>query len=329
MESLITIKNLHKHFESKKGFWGNQKEIVYALNGISLEINKGETYALVGESGCGKSTAGRCIIGLDKATKGEVFFEGTDITKANKKTLKNLRQKIQIIFQNPYASLNPRMTIGDILREPLKINTNLNKAEIEQEVYKLLDMVGMSKDSLTRYAHEFSGGQRQRVGIARALALKPQFIVADEPTSALDVSIQAQIINLMQKLKKELNLTYLVISHDLSLVRHIADKVGVMYLGEIVEEAPCKELFDNPKHPYTKALLSAAPSFDTTKGEKILLSGDLPSPKNLPIGCNFCTRCPNVMNICKENDPEYTYFSTTHKAKCHLYSKEPTTSQKL
>lgn len=321
MENLIKIKSLHKHFESKKGFWGKDKEIVYALNGISLNIKRGETYALVGESGCGKSTAGRCIIGLNKATSGEVFFDDINLTKATKKELKNLRLKMQIIFQNPYASLNPRMTIGDILKEPLKINTKLNSQEIEKEIYNLLNMVGMKKDTLTRYAHEFSGGQRQRIGIARALALKPEFIVADEPTSALDVSIQAQIINLMQDLKKELGLTYLVISHDLSLVQHIADKVGVMYLGEIVEEGYTKELFESPKHPYTKALLSAAPSFNTTKGEKILLSGDLPSPKNLPEGCNFCTRCPKVMDICKTNDPSYTDFKNGHIAKCHLYNQ--------
>lgn len=321
MEKLIKIKNLNKHFKTKKGFWGKEKEIVYAVNNLSFEINKGETFALVGESGCGKSTAGRCIIGLNQSTSGEIIYDGVNVSTADKKQLKKLRKKMQIIFQNPYASLNPRMTIGNILAEPLKINTNLTKTQIQERIAQLLEMVGMSEDSIQRYSHEFSGGQRQRIGIARALSLNPEFIVADEPTSALDVSIQAQIINLLQKLKKELDLTYLLISHDLTLVSYIADRVGVMYLGEIVELAPCKELFTNPKHPYTKALLSAAPSFDPKKGEKILLSGDLPSPKDLPKGCNFCTRCPYVMDVCKDNDPEYTNFSSQHKAKCHLYLK--------
>lgn len=321
MNTFIKIENLKKRFESKKGFWGQKKDIVYALNGVSIDIPKGETFALVGESGCGKSTAARCILALESITSGDVIFDGTNLRTANKKTLQNLRKRMQIIFQNPYASLNPRMKIGDILAEPLKINLKLSKNEIEKSILEIADITGISKDSLGRYPHEFSGGQRQRIGIARAIILKPDFIIADEPVSALDVSIQAQILNLLKDLKQDLNLTYLFISHDLSVVKYIADRVGVMYLGELVEIATTQELFNNPKHPYTKALLMAIPQINKNNKEKILLSGDLPSPKNLPKGCMFASRCPNAMEICKQINPEYTDFSTTHRAKCHLYDE--------
>lgn len=320
MDNFIKIENLKKQFETKKGFWGEQKEIIYAVNGLNFEIQKGETFALVGESGCGKSTAARCILALEKITSGNVLFDGTNLTTADKKTLQNLRKRMQIIFQNPYSSLNPRMKIKDTLAEPLKINLKLSKAEIEKRIIEIADLTGISKDSLNRFPHEFSGGQRQRIGIARAIILKPDFIVADEPVSALDVSIQAQILNLLKDLKQELNLTYLFISHDLSVVKYIADKVGVMYLGELVETAPTQELFEDPKHPYTRALLNAVPKIEKEKSQRILLSGDLPSPKNLPEGCMFSSRCPNATEICRQINPDYSYFSEEHKAKCHLYN---------
>lgn len=319
MDNFIQIENLKKRFESKKGFWGNKKETVYALNGIDFNIKKGETFALVGESGCGKSTAARCILALEKISDGNVIFDGTNLSTADKKTIRNLRKKMQIIFQNPYASLNPRMKIKDILAEPLKINLKLPKEEIEKRILEIADMTGISKDSLTRYPHEFSGGQRQRIGIARAIILKPEFIIADEPVSALDVSIQAQILNLLKDLKQELNLTYLFISHDLSVVKYIADRVGVMYLGEMAEIATTKELFEDPKHPYTKALLNAVPKIGKDNTPKILLSGDLPSPKNLPEGCKFASRCSYATEICRTNNPDYVNFSQEHCAKCHLY----------
>ena len=322
MENFIEIKDLKKQFVTTKGFWGEKKEIVYALNGLNLSIQKGETFALVGESGCGKSTAARCILALEKITSGEVIFDGIDLTTADKKNLKNLRKRMQIIFQNPYSSLNPRMKIYDILAEPLKINYKLTKEEIQDRILKTADMTGISRDSLFRFPHEFSGGQRQRIGIARAIILKPDFIIADEPVSALDVSIQAQILNLLKDLKDELNLTYLFISHDLSVVKYISDRIGVMYLGELVETATTQELFTNPKHPYTKALLGAVPKIQKDGVPKILLSGDLPSPKNLPEGCKFASRCPYVMEICHSINPDYTIFSETHQAKCHLYNKE-------
>ncbi|MDD3420247.1 MAG: ATP-binding cassette domain-containing protein [Candidatus Gastranaerophilales bacterium] len=322
MENFIEIKDLKKQFVTTKGFWGEKKEIVYALNGINFNIKKGETFALVGESGCGKSTAARCILALENITSGEVIFDGINLAKSDRKTLKNLRKRMQIIFQNPYSSLNPRMKIYDILAEPLKINYKLSKEEIQNRILETADMTGVSRDSLSRFPHEFSGGQRQRIGIARAIILKPDFIIADEPVSALDVSIQAQILNLLKDLKKELNLTYLFISHDLSVVKYISDRIGVMYLGELVETATTQELFTNPKHPYTKALLGAVPKIQKDGVPKILLSGDLPSPKNLPEGCKFASRCPYVMEICHTINPDYSVFSETQKAKCHLYTKD-------
>ncbi len=316
MAQFIKVKNLTKKFPIKKGFFNKQVGAVHAVNNISLEIKKGETLGLVGESGCGKSTAGRCILGLIPPTKGSVELEGQDITHRNAKEFRALRKKMQIIFQNPYSSLNPRMSVETILREPLVIHEKLSKKEQKQRILDLLEMVGLNEGVLKRHPHEFSGGQRQRIGIARALALNPKFIVADEPVSALDISIQAQILNLMQGLKKDLNLTYLFISHDLGVIRYICDRVAVMYLGEIVETAPVKELFENPGHPYTQALLSSIPGSDVSK--KIILKGDIPSPVSPPPGCKFHTRCPCAMDVCREVWPERAKISEEHFANCHL-----------
>ena len=321
MNKFIEVKNLVKEFPLKKGFFNKQVGAVHAINNISFDIFKGETLGLVGESGCGKSTTGRCILGLIPSTSGSVKINDIEITSADSNTIQHLRKKMQIIFQNPYSSLNPRMTVKDILREPFIIHEKtLSKKDIDKKLIELLDMVGMSESVLQRYPHEFSGGQRQRIGIARALTLRPEFIVADEPVSALDISIQAQIINLMQKLKNELGLTYLFISHDLSVIRYVCDRVAVMYLGEIAEIATTQELYSNPKHPYTQALLNSVPVPDPNKdvSSRILLKGDLPSPVTMPSGCKFHTRCPYVMDICSKADPEYTKISEDHTAKCHL-----------
>lgn len=320
---LISVKNLYKEFPIKSGFFNKKVGAVYAVNNVSFSINKGETLGLVGESGCGKSTTGRCVLGLIPPTSGEITFNKENILTADQNSLKQLRKKMQIVFQNPYSSLNPRMKIGDILKEPFIVHKGYSKDQINNRLNELIDLTGLAKDSLKRYPHEFSGGQRQRIVIARALALNPEFIVADEPVSALDVSIQAQIINLMENLKKELGLTYLFISHDLSVVRYVSSKVAVMYLGEIVELADCDELYKNPKHPYTQVLLSshpiANPKADTSK--RIILKGDLPSPSNPPQGCKFHTRCPYVMEVCKIKPPDSYYVSNTHYAKCYLLDR--------
>lgn len=321
MKKLIEVKNLSKEFPIKKGFFNKQIGAIHAVNHISFDIYKGETLGIVGESGCGKSTTGRCLLGLEKPTSGEIIFNGVDITVNNSALLKSLRSKMQVIFQNPYSSLNPRMTIKEIIAEPLIINKFINK-NIKARVDELVDIVGLSRNVLSKYPHEFSGGQRQRVGIARALALNPDFIVCDEPVSALDVSIQAQIINLLETLKNEMSLTYLFISHDLSVVRYISNKIAVMYLGEIVEIGNTEEVFANPLHPYTKALLSAIsladPDFDFSK--KIILKGDLPNPANPPSGCKFHTRCSYAMPICNVNKPNNLNKTFSHSVFCHLYS---------
>ena len=324
MEKLFEIKNLNKHFPIKKGFFNKQVGAIYAVNGVDLEIYKGETLGLVGESGCGKSTAGRCIIRLLDPTSGSIIFKGKEISKIKGRKLKDLRKNMQIVFQNPFSSLNPRMTIGEILKEPLIVNKTIPRKEIKARVNELMEMVNLPLNTLERYPHEFSGGQRQRICIARALALNPEFIVADEPVSALDVSVQAQIINLLDDLKKELGLTYLFISHDLSVVKYFCDRVAVMYLGEIIEQAPTDKLFDSPNHPYTQALLSAVPLPDPNRdySGRIILQGDLPSPANPPKGCKFHTRCPYVMEICKSVHPEKTYTSENHFAKCHLLTQK-------
>lgn len=317
---MIEVKGLYKEFPIKKGFFNKKVGAVHAVNNVSFDIAKGETLGLVGESGCGKSTTGRCVLGLIDATAGSVKFDGSEVINADRKVLKNLRQRMQIIFQNPYSSMNPRMNVNEILLEPYVINKKYPKREANEKIAKLLDLVGMPKSSLGKFPHEFSGGQRQRIVIARALTLEPEFIVADEPVSALDVSIQAQIVNLMEELKRELGLTYLFISHDLSVVRYVSDRVAVMYLGEIVEMAPVDKLYNNPKHPYTQALLSSVPvpDHDADKSKKILLTGDLPSPANLPQGCKFHTRCRFATDICRNTHPESLEIDSDHYVKCHL-----------
>lgn len=322
MQKLVEVKNLYKEFPIKAGFFNKKVGAVHAINNISFDIYKNETLGLLGESGCGKSTTGRCIIGLLEATKGSIKIDDVEISAKNKKGIKDLRRKSQIIFQNPYSSLNPRMTVEEILKEPLIIHKVMPKKDMNNRIYQVANMVGLSKSVLDRYPHQFSGGQRQRIGIGRALMLEPSFIVADEPVSALDVSIQAQIINLLEDLKKELNLTYLFISHDLSVVRHICDRAAVMYLGEIVEIAPIENLFESPQHPYTKALLSAVPvpdpEYDLSK--RIILKGDIPSPVNPPSGCKFHTRCPEVMEICKNIPPIEQEVTKGHYTNCHLFN---------
>ena len=318
-DCLVEIKDLHVEYKTDKGVFGGI-QIIHAVNGVNLEIKKGEILAIAGESGCGKSTLAKAIIKLEKPLSGEIFFEGSDMLKMTKKELKDFRKKVQMIFQNPYSSLDPKMKIGDTLKEPLKINTDLSDDEIEKTVEETACKVGLDKDCLMLYPHEFSGGQRQRIAIARALVLNPKFILADEPVSALDVSIQAQIINLLKELKENYNLTFLLITHDMSVIKYLADRVAIMYLGEIVETGTVDEIFNNPKHPYTKALLSAVPEISGNKKEKIILQGELPSPANLPKGCKFHTRCPEVMLKCKENCPLNTEIKDGHSVKCFLYN---------
>ena len=322
-EVLLDVKNLVMHFPLTRGIIIQRKVgAVQAVDGVSFHVNKGETLGLVGESGCGKSTTGRAILQLYKPTAGEVLFNGTDLTKLNGGDMRKMRKNLQMIFQDPYASLNPRMTVGNIIAEPMQIHKIVDKADRNQRVQELLETVGLNPYFANRYPHEFSGGQRQRVGIARALAANPDFIVADEPVSALDVSIQAQIVNLLEDLQEKFGLTYLFIAHDLSVVRHISDRVAVMYLGKIVELADRNELYDNPLHPYTKALLSAVPIPDPViekKRERIILTGDVPSPINPPSGCHFHTRCSYVMDICRKMDPIFADQGGGHLVACHLY----------
>lgn len=322
-EALLEVKNLVKHFPITQGIIFSKKVgAVQAVDDVSFTVNKGETLGLVGESGCGKSTTGRVILRLIEATSGEVRFEGRNILTLNAKEMRELRKDMQIIFQDPYASLNPRMTVGDIIAEPLKIHGLAKGKERQKRVQELLEVVGLASYHARRYPHEFSGGQRQRIGIARALAVRPKLIICDEPVSALDVSIQAQVINLLQDLQKEFGLTYLFIAHDLSVVKHISDRVAVMYLGKIVELADKYELFDNAQHPYTQALLSAIPVPDPHyKRERTILQGDVPSPINPPSGCRFHTRCPKVMDICKVQVPESVEVSPNHWVACHLVRK--------
>lgn len=316
--NLITVKDLYVEYSTKKGFLG-KNEIVHAVNGVSLEVKKGEILALAGESGCGKSTLARTILKLEKIKNGQILFNGLDITSLSKEEYKSYRQKAQMIFQNPYSSLNPKMKIGEILREPLDINTNYSKEKRAEIIKEKLEQVGLNTDCISLYPHEFSGGQRQRIAIARSLVLSPEFILADEPVSALDVSIQAQIINLLHDLKEKYNLTFLLITHDMSVIKYLADRVAIMYLGEIVEIGTTEEIFENPKHPYTKALLNAVPKFDGKKNEKSFLQGEISSPTNLPSGCKFQTRCPECMEKCKNAQPISTNLSESHCVKCFLY----------
>jgi oligopeptide transport system ATP-binding protein len=319
-DALLRVKNLKKYFPIRGGLLSREVARVHAVDDISFEIQKGETLGLVGESGCGKSTTGRSILRLIEPTSGEVWFENKNVTSLDKRALRSLRKEMQIIFQDPYASLNPRMTVGSIIGEALVIHRLAkSKKEREERVVRLLETVGLSADHLRRYPHEFSGGQRQRIGIARALAVSPKLIVADEPVSALDVSIQAQIINLLEDLQNQFSLTYLFIAHDLSVVEHISTRVAVMYLGKIVELAPAKELYTNPAHPYTEALLSAVPIPDpTTKRKRILLEGDVPSPIRPPSGCRFHTRCSIRIQSCSENEQRLKEIAPGHWVACQV-----------
>ena len=311
-ETLVGVRGLVKHFPVE-----GSTDVVRAVDGVSFEIFAGDTLGLVGESGCGKSTVGRCLLRLIEPTAGHIYFEGRDILALNKKELREIRREMQIIFQDPYASLNPRMKIGDIVGEPLVIHNQGTKSERRDRVAALLRRVGLDPDYMNRYAHEFSGGQRQRIGVARALALNPKLIVADEPVSALDVSVQAQVVNLLQELQEEFKLTYLFISHGLAVVEHISTRVAVMYLGRMVEIASAAELYAQPLHPYTQALLSAIPIPDPTqKRKRIVLQGDVPTPINPPSGCRFRTRCPLAIEECARIDPELREVSPGHHVAC-------------
>jgi len=319
---LVRVENLKKHFPIRRGFLiQRQVGAIKAVDGISFDIHRGETLGLVGESGCGKTTTGRTVLQLYRPTSGTVYFEGENLVDMKGERLRRQRRKMQMIFQDPYASLNPRMTVGRIIREPLEVHNVGSAKERQARVQELLGLVGMNQHFVNRYPHEFSGGQRQRIGVARALALNPSFIVCDEPISAFDVSIQAQVVNLLEDLQAELGLTYLFIAHDLSMVRHISNRVAVMYLGKIVELTDRNTLYSDPQHPYTEALLSAVPIPDPEVDEKrgrIILEGEVPSPANPPVGCNFNTRCPKVMQVCREVDPEFKEVAPGHWCACHL-----------
>ncbi|MGI6208892.1 MAG: ABC transporter ATP-binding protein [Anaerolineae bacterium] len=320
-DTLIQVRDLKMHFPIMRGLVVQRKVgAIRAVDGISFDIKKGETLGLVGESGCGKSTTGRAILQLYRPTAGQVMFNGVDLVSLKGEALRRMRRDMQIIFQDPYASLNPRMTVGSIIGEPLEVHGLAQGKELQERVRDLLSLVGLNPYFASRYPHEFSGGQRQRIGVARALAVQPDFIVCDEPISALDVSIQAQIINLLEDLQAQFGLTYLFIAHDLSVVKHISDRVAVMYLGKIVELADRHGLYGDPRHPYTRALLSAVPIPDPVveaKRQRIILEGDVPSPANPPKGCNFCTRCPVVMDICKQEEPPFEEVSEGHWVACY------------
>jgi len=318
MEKLVEVKNLKKYFLTGKGPFG-RKTVVRAVDDVSFYIKKKEILGLVGESGCGKTTCGKVMLRLIDSTSGKIYFNGYDITHLKKKEMMKFRRKMMIIYQDPFGSLDPRMTVGATIAEPMEVHKIVPKKEREERVIELMEKVGLTPDQINRYPHEFSGGQRQRIGIARALAIDPEFVVADEPVSALDVSIQAQIINLLRDLQKEFGLTLLFITHDLSIIKHISDRVVVMYLGKIVEIAPRRELFDNPKHPYTKALLSAIPVPNPRFRKKgTILMGDVPSPISPPPGCRFHPRCRYAKSICREEEPELIDTGEGHYVACHL-----------
>jgi oligopeptide transport system ATP-binding protein len=319
---LLEVRNLVKHFRVAGGFFGGRSGLIRAVDGVSFELRRGETLGLVGESGCGKTTTGRCILQLERPTSGEVIFEGRDLTKLGEDELRAVRRKVQVIFQDPYSSLNPRMTVGQMIAEPLAVHGIVTERKSRaQRVREILTHVGLLPQHADRYPHQLSGGQRQRVGIARALAVEPALIICDEPVSALDVSIQAQIINLLEDLQAEFGLTYLFVAHDLSVVRHISDRVAVMYLGKIVEITDRKSLYDAPLHPYTKALLSAVPIPDPVleaRRERVVLGGEVPSPLNPPPGCVFHPRCPIAIERCRQEVPELREIRAGHRAACIL-----------
>jgi oligopeptide/dipeptide ABC transporter ATP-binding protein len=315
--NLIEVKGLKKHFSVGGGIFGAGGEVVQAVDGVSFAIRRGETFGLVGESGCGKTTTGRCILRLIEPTKGEIRFDGQDMLALKGEELRRLRRDMQIIFQDPYSALNPRMRVGEIIAEPLVIHRIGSRSERRDRVVELLGLVGLNSEHAKRYPHEFSGGQRQRIGIARALALEPRFIVCDEPVSALDVSVQAQVVNLLQDLQQQLGLTYLFISHGLPIVEHISTRVGIMYLGKLVEIASSEEIFRNPVHPYTQALFSAIPAVDPdARRDRVELAGDIPTPINPPSGCRFRTRCPVAEPRCAESEPELVEVAPDHFVAC-------------
>jgi len=320
LETLLKVENLEVHFPIKKGLLSRTVGYVYAVDGVSLTLEKGETIGLVGESGCGKTTTGLAVLRLVEPSGGNVIFEGKNLSRMSKKELRSLKKKMQIIFQDPYSSLNPRMTVNQIIGDPMDIHKMYQGSEKNERISYLLDKVGLTPEQGRRYPHEFSGGQRQRIGIARALALNPQFIIADEPVSALDVSIQAQIINLLVDLQNEFDLSYMIIAHDLAVVEHICDRIVVMYLGNVMEMASYKNIYLNPKHPYTKALLSAIPVPDpNVKKSRIILKGDVPSPINPPNGCPFHPRCAYKLEICDKEKPELKDIGGDHYVACFLY----------
>lgn len=320
-KTLVKVSDLKKTFEVKKGFMG-KKQHLKAVDGVSFEIKEGETLSLVGESGCGKSTTGRLLLKLLQPTSGTIILDGTDVTNYTDNQIRPMRKSMQMIFQDPYSSLNPRIKIKDLISEPLLVHTDMSREERYGKVAELLEIVGLDKENMEKYPHEFSGGQRQRIGIARAISIHPKLLIADEPVSALDVSIQSQVLNLMQDLQHEMGLAYLFISHDLSVVEHISNRVCVMYLGRIAETATRDELYANPMHPYTRALLSAVPVADPEiKKKRILLQGDIPSPVNPPSGCNFHTRCPECRDICRTQVPAPVDVGGGHIVNCHLYGR--------
>ena len=328
-DTLLRVEDLKIYYPVAGSGFG-KKEFVKAVDGVTFEVKKGEVFGIVGESGCGKSTLGRGICKLENLTSGHVYLDGEDITEYNDRRMRSIRKKVQMVFQDPYASLNPRMSVFDIIAEPLLVHhLYQDKADLEKKVLDLLHRVGLDDYHANRYPHEFSGGQRQRIGIARALAVEPSLIIADEPVSALDVSIQAQVLNLLNELKHDLDLTYIFVAHDLSVVEYISDRVGVMYLGNFVEVGEKDKIYSNPMHPYTQALLSAVPVPDpTAKRERILLEGSIPSAHKPPTGCKFHTRCPKCMECCKTQAPERYEVDDGHYVYCHLYDKERREQQK-